>query len=265
MSFLVDPFSLLWRHRHLLIQTTRNDIRARYAGSVFGMAWLVLLPILFLTCYAGVQLYIYQIRTPNMPPFEWVVLVFCGLIPFIGFSEALALGTGSVTSNANLIKNTLFPIELIPVKAVLTSQCSQTVSTVILLIALAWLGCLGIWALLLPVIWVAQVLFTIGVIWFLASLNVYFRDLQNVVGIINLMLMMMTPFGLTPEMIPAGIRPYLGANPLYYLITCYQDCLKLGRFPHGNALWITLILACVFFLCGHWFFSKMKLVFADNV
>ncbi|MEK6644045.1 MAG: ABC transporter permease [Planctomycetota bacterium] len=265
MGFVTAPFSLLWRHRHLLMQTTRNDIRARYAGSVFGMAWLVLLPILFLTCYAGVQLYIYQVRKPDMSTTEWVAFVFCGLIPFIGFSEALALGTSSVTSNANLIKNTLFPIELIPVKAVLTSQCSQTVSTAILLIALAFLGCLGPWALLLPVIWLAQVLFTVGVIWFFASLNVYFRDLQNVVGIINLMLMMITPFGLTPEAIPAGIRPYLGANPLYYMIMCYQDCLKLGRFPQGHALWILLGLAGVFFLCGHWFFSKMKLVFADNV
>src|SRR5262245_8799959 len=66
MSFLTEPFSLLWRHRRLLIQTTRNDIRARYAGSVLGLAWLVFFPLMFLGVYAVVYLFVFKIRFGDM-------------------------------------------------------------------------------------------------------------------------------------------------------------------------------------------------------
>jgi lipopolysaccharide transport system permease protein len=265
MAFVFAPFVLLWRHRRLLWQTTCNDIRARYAGSMLGLVWLLLFPLLFLGIYAVVNLFIYQVRLGGMDTTGYLTLVFCGLIPFIGFSEALALGTSSVTGNASLIKNTLFPIELIPVKAVLTSQSTQVVGTGLLLIALAATGSLTRWALLLPALWLLQILLTLGVIWILSSLNVYFRDLQNTISLLNLMLMMVSPIAWTPDMIPARLRPLMGINPLYYLITCYQDALKIGQFPRGATLGVLVALAAVAFLGGYWFFTRMKSVFADNV
>src|SRR5438067_2170717 len=108
MHFFLDPFRLLWRHRHLLIQTTRNDIRARYAGSTLGLAWTALFPLLFLGIYAVVALVIAKMKPAGMSPQDYMALVFCGLMPFIGFTEGLVVGTSSVTTNANLIKNTLF-------------------------------------------------------------------------------------------------------------------------------------------------------------
>ena len=265
MSLIAEPFSLLWRHRHLLIQTTRNDIRARYAGSALGMAWTALFPLVFLSVYALVTLVIAKMKPAGMSPLDYMGLVFCGLIPFIGFTEALVVGTSSVTGNASLIKNTLFPIELIPVKSVLTSQCTQVVGTGILLLTLAAMQSLSWWALLLPLVWLTQIFFTIGIVWILSSLNVYFRDLQNVIALVPLILQVISPIAWSAEMIPVNMRKYMGLNPLYYLITCYQDCLKFGRMPRDHALYIMLILAAVFFLGGHWFFRRMKLVFADNV
>jgi len=265
MRFFTDPFLLLWRHRRLLFQTTRNDIRARYAGSALGLAWTALFPLMFLGIYAVVCLVIAKMKPAGMSPADYMALVFCGLIPFIGFTEALVAGTSSVTGNANLIKNTLFPIELIPVKSVLTSQCTQIVGTAILLLTLTAMRSLTSWALLLPVVWLTQVFFTVGVIWILSSLNVYFRDLQNIIALVPLMLQVISPIAWSADMIPADMRKYMALNPLYYLITCYQDCLKFGHFPRGGAMGVMFILSGVFFLTGHWFFSRMKLVFADNV
>src|SRR5208283_1407891 len=132
----------------------------------------------FLGVYAATYLCVFKVRFALFDSNQYVAVIFCGLIPFLGFAEALGLGVGSVTANANLIKNTLFPIELIPVKAVLVSQCSQVVGTGLLLIAVSLLGKLTWWALLLPLAWAGQVLFSIGLLWILSSLNVYFRDLQ---------------------------------------------------------------------------------------
>lgn len=251
----------------MLGQTTRSDIRGRFSGSVLGLFWLLLYPLLFLGAYAGIFMLVYKVKYDLFDSNEAIVVIFCGLIPFLGFAEALGLGIQSVTSNANLIKNTMFPIELIPVKSVLVSQCTQVVGTGLLLIAVAIVGLLTPWALLVPVIWTCQVLFTIGVIWILASLNVYLRDLQNIVGVLTLILMIASPIHYTTEMLasaPAAFQQLLKFNPLYYIIMAYKDCLINGRFPQ-NTFWILLPLSVATFFVGHWFFSRMKRVFADNV
>jgi len=265
MKFLAAPFSLFWRHRTLLLQTVRNDIRARFAGSALGLAWLLLYPLLFLGVYALVYVFVFKVRLALFNSNEYVVLIFCGLIPFLGFAEALGTGISSVTSNASLIKNTLFPIQLIPVKAVLTSQCTQVVGTGLLLVVLGLLGKFTLWALLFPLIWLCLILFTMGVVWILSSLNVYLRDLQNVVAVLILMLMMASPIAYTADMVPSGLRLLVGLNPLYYFIVSYQDCLMLGRPPRGWIFLVLLVISVVSFYGGHWFFSRMKRAFVDNV
>ena len=265
LGFFTAPLHLFWRHRMLLFQTTRNEIRARYAGSVLGLAWLVLYPLLFLAGYALVYLYIFKVRFGLFDSNEYLVLIFCGLIPFLGFAEGLSLGVGSVTSNASLVKNTLFPIELIPVKAVMVTQCTQAVGTGLLLITLGLLGKISAWTLLFPVIWFAQVLFTIGLVWILSSLNVFLRDLQNVIAVLVLMLMMISPIAYTADMVPEALRPYLAINPLYYMIIAYQDVLMLGKFPREGIFWVLVLVAGMCFWTGHWVFGRMKRVFADNV
>ena len=265
MTILLDPFLTLWRRRVILIQTTRSDIRVRFAGSVLGLLWLVLYPLLFLGAYALVYLMIFKVRYELFTTYEGVVLIFCGLVPFIGFSEGLSGGVSSVISNTNLVKNTLYPIELIPVKAVLTAQCTQVVGMIMLLIVLTIIGKLTFWALLLPIVWVMQVLFTIGLIWILSACATIFRDLQNIVAVAILLLMMLSPIAYTIDMAPANLRLLLALNPLYYIITCYQEILMQGQFPRHGTFWATLVMSLVTFWVGWWFIGRMKNIFADKV
>ena len=265
MSFFFEPLLLLWKHRVLLLQTTKNDIRSRYAGSLLGLMWLFLFPLLFLGTYAIMYIYIFRVRFAEFNSIEYVLIIFCGLIPFIGFSEALGLGVSSVTTSSSLIKNTLFPIEMIPVKAVLVSQSTQIVGTGLLLVVLAILGKITVWVLLLPVIWIFQILFSVGLIWILSSLNVYLRDIQNTISIVILILMMISPIAYTVDMVPSHMRPLLSLNPLFYLIISYQSTLMLGEFPQGGIFWTLAGLGLGVFFGGYWFFMRMKLVFVDNI
>ena len=152
-QIIFPPFDTLLRYRLMLYQTTINEIKTRYAGSVLGLAWLVVYPLLFLGTYAIVYLYIFQIRFPDLSSSEYVALIFCGLIPFLGFSEALSGGVPSVVSSSNLIKNTLFPIELVPIKAVFVGQATQFVGLILLLITLAIIGKLSILSPVLLLVW----------------------------------------------------------------------------------------------------------------
>ena len=113
--------------------------------------------------------------------------------------------------------------------------------------------------------WVLQIFFSIGLIWMLSSLNVFFRDLQNIISVVTLMLMLMSPIAWKAVEIPARFLPIMHVNPLYYIIISYQDCLFNGRFPQGSLLPVLCALAAVFFCVGWWFFGRMKLLFADNV
>lgn len=265
MGFFIEPLRLFWSRRTLLVQTTRNDIRAKYAGSALGLLWLVIYPLLFLGVYAVIYITIFKVRFNLFNTNEYVALIFCGLIPFLGFSEALGAGVSSVNSSTNMIKNTLFPVELIPVKTVLTTQATQVVGTLMLLIAVVFLGKVSVFILFLPVIWLLQILLTIGLIWILSSLAVLIRDLQTIIPVVILFLMMVSPIAYTADMVPAEVRPFLALNPLYYLIIAYQDVLMLGKLPEWNVLLILGVMAFAFFWIGFWFFRRLKSVFADNV
>src|SRR5467141_3590678 len=133
---LISALQLLLRYRRILYATTLVEIRSRYIGTAFGLSWAILYPFLFLGLYASVYALILQVRLEQHTPFEYVLLIFSGLIPFIGFSEVLSGSANSVVSNKHLIKNTMFPIELVPVRSVIASSLSMTVGLVGLLLAL---------------------------------------------------------------------------------------------------------------------------------
>ena len=265
MKIKGNPITLLLQNRNLLLQTTINDIKTRYAGSLLGMLWLFIYPLLLLGAYAAVYIFVFKVKFQLFNSNEYVALIFCGLIPFIGFSEALGNGVGSVISNASLMKNTLFPIELVPAKSVLVSQSTQATGMVLLIITLGFLGKWSPWLPFFLVIWILQVLFSFGLIWILSSITVFARDLQNIVSVLTLILMLISPIAYTEDMIPSELRPFLALNPIYYLIISYQDVLMLGHFPRGNIFWILLTFSLVTFFVGYWFFMKMKRVFIDNV
>ena len=262
---MIKPFSIIWAHRKMLLSTVKADIKMRYAGSMLGLLWLVLYPALMLIAYSFVYVFILNVRLEQMATPQYVMLIFAGLIPFLGFSEGLSSSTVSVTANASLIKNTLYPIDIIPVKAVLVSQCTEIVGFALLLIATGASGLLTWYTPLILLIWFFQILFGIGIGWIFASLNVVSRDLQNFVGIITMFLMMVSPIAYTPEMIPAHMRSLLKLNPLSYFIAAYQDVLINGRFPTENVLPILIVLSLAIFWLGRWFFQKMKQIFSDNV
>lgn len=265
MSAILAPVGTLVRHRRLLAQTVGLEVRKRYVGSLIGLAWLALGPLLFLAVYSGVYLFIFRASAPAMPVGDYILLIFAGLIAFLGLAEALAAGVGSVVANASLIKNTLFPIELVPVRALFASQVTQVVGTGMLVAAAAAVKGLTPWVLLLPVVWVAQVAFMAGVLWVLSSLNVYLRDLQHLVGTLVLLLMLLSPISYTLAMVPETLRALIALNPLTHYIVCYQDVLVFGRAPDPASFALAVALGLGSFVLGFQFFRRLKSVFADNV
>lgn len=255
---------LLIRHRRVLAMASLNEIRGRYAGTALGLAWTVLYPALFLAVYTAVFTLVFHVRLGGPAAADSVLLIFAGLIPFFGLSEALGLGVGSVLANRNLVKNTLFPIELIPVRATLTGSLTMLVCLGVLHIALWSRGVVHPSQALTPLIVLLQLLFTVGLIWPLAALNVFLRDLGQVVSILILLLMVASPIAYTADMVPDVLMPLMYVNPLYYLIQLYRGCLVQGEVP-GQALLIFSVLSAGVFWAGFRVFMKFKQLFAEYV
>jgi lipopolysaccharide transport system permease protein len=262
MSFLA--VQMLYKNRSVLLSTTFSDIKARYVGTVFGLSWSVIYPLLFLALYAVIYTMVFRVRIGSSSTFDYTLMIFSGLIPFLGFSEALGTGVTSVVQNKNLVKNTLFPIELIPVKTVLTSSVTMLFGLCIILPVLWFRGEAFVTQLMIPVIIVLQLLFTIGLIWILSALNVFLRDLGQVMAIIILFLMLVSPIAYTIDMIPKHLMILMYPNPLFYLIMLYRGCIMQGHIPVNLLLVFTGISFSTFAL-GYYVFCRLKRVFIDYV
>ena len=143
---------VMLRQHKILFATTKTELTKRYAGSVMGLFWLILQPLLLLSVYLFVYLVVFKMNIPGYSKLDYVLYVFTGLVPFIGFSEALQIGTLSIKQNLHLVKNVMLPIELIPIRAVMLALTIQSIM-VIIVIALSIInGSLSPYIFLLPII-----------------------------------------------------------------------------------------------------------------
>lgn len=256
---------LLWRHRRMLWATAVNDLRSRYQGSLLGATWLVLYPALLLATYASVFTWILRVRVATLNTPEYILLIFCGLVPFLGVAESLSAGVGAVVSSPGLVKNTLFPIDLVPAKTTLTSHATVVAGLSVLVILLGIYGRAG-WCLgLLPVVLALQLGLTLGAVWLVSALNVFFRDVSHVVSVLVLVLMLASPIGYTEEMIPPGLRVVARLNPLYYLIGTYREVMLFDRVPPLGLAGPLIAMAIGSLVTGYWVFSRLRPMFAEYV
>lgn len=256
---------LLLRYRRVLWQVTRNELRARYAGSLLGATWALLAPLLLLGVYAVVYLFVFRVQVPGLSPLQYVLYIFAGLAPFLTTAEAIAVGVTSVVANRAVLNSTVFPIDLVPAKAVLGAQGPMLTGFFVIVAAGLATNTLSWSIVALPGLVLLHMAGLLGTVWVLALLNVAFRDLQSLVNIALMVLLVASPIAYTPEMVPPSLAPLVALNPLAYLLTAYQRVLVLGQLPDlgGAAVLVTGTLLAFGF--GGWFFANTKRMMADHV
>jgi lipopolysaccharide transport system permease protein len=252
-------------HRSLLWRITKNELAARYAGSHLGSLWVFLAPMLLLIVYATTYVAILRIRIAGLSPEEYVVFIFSGLVPYLMTADALANGVTSVLANKAVLNNTVFPIDLAPVKSVLTSQAIMVVGLTVTIIGSAAVGTMHWTIALLPVIWFCHVVGLIGIVWFISLLNVLFRDIQNLLTPVLMIMLIVSPIAYTPAIVPASLRPLILLNPFSYFVVAYQQVITLGIVPTVPHAAVIVALTVIPFVAGSWFFAKAKRVIVDYV
>lgn len=261
---MISPIRLLWKNHALLTATAIQALRARMIGSTLGTIWFALYPLLFLGMYAVVFIFILGVRVPGLGTPDYVLVIFCGLVPFLAFSEAFGSGTGSIVANRGLLRNTLFPIELVVARDVIVGHVSMALGFLFVWIGVVYFGHLYWTHFLVPIIFLSQILMVLGIVWITSTLTVFFRDLQQATPILILFLMLVSPIGYTDSMVPERMRLLLVFNPLAWLMKLYRTCLIDGFVPMGELL-IFFAFSIVVLAAGHLVISRLKPVFSDYV
>jgi lipopolysaccharide transport system permease protein len=257
---------MLFRHRRLIWNLTLLDFRLRYAGSRLGLVWMLLAPLLMLGAYLLLFGGILRVQPDQSSTgLEYGLLIACGLLPWIGFSEGVTRGTASVLAQRNLIKSQVFPMELFPVSAVCAGLIGQLCGTLLLLVLLALRGMLGPNLAVLPFLLILQALFTVGLVWFLSCVNIIYRDTSQVVVLLMVLLMFVSPIAYTQEMAPAGLKLVVELNPISYLIEGYRKALLYNQFPNVRGLVIFGGLTLLVLLAGYRYFMHLRRVLPDYV
>ncbi|MGD0201502.1 MAG: ABC transporter permease [Bryobacteraceae bacterium] len=261
------PLTGVWRNRSLIRSMVRRDIVGRYRGSFGGLFWTVLNPLLLMATYFFVFGIVLRARFHGDPSRAGFVLYFlCGMLPWLAFSEAAGRAPFVMLEHRNFVKKLVFPLETLPVNLVAAGLVTELFALGIFLVfLLATRGAVPLAVLWLPAWVVPQVLFTAGVVWFLAALGVYVRDLGQVNGFLLTLWFFLTPICYPVESLPREALAVLSKNPFFVLVHAYRQMFLEGRAPAPGALWKFWALSLVVFFLGHACFYKLRKNFADVI
>lgn len=255
---------ILSGYRSRIVEGVIHDVRQQYIGSVFGMVWAFLFPLLQLGIYAGLYAFIFKIRPSGLTEYTYTLLVFSGLVPLMAFGQSLSASTGSLTANKSLLLNTVFPAELIPLRSALAAHVPSLFGLVITLFLGYLLGRTSWHAVVLvPVFWIMLIMFATGLGWVLSLVSIVARDIQHSLGLIIMLVTILSPFAFTPEMVPDRIKLILYLNPLSYFVLTFQQLICYGTLPDATNAVGSIVLGIGTFVLGFTVFQKTKFVFFD--
>lgn len=267
---IVAPFRLISENRELLRQLVMRNIYGRYRGTVGGLAWSVIQPLLMLAVYTFIFSVVFKSRWGTLPSggidgsYSFSVIMFCGMTVFNVFSESITAAPMLIVSNPNYVKKIIFPIEILPIAQVISSMIINLIWMAILFIGAVFLLKSLSWTmLLLPVIFIPFLFFTAGLSFFLASLGVYFRDLAHVNGIIVQILFLLTPIFYSPQMVPEKFQFFLRLNPLTWIVGETRAVFLFKQLPNWDAIIVIVIMSFATFHMGYVWLNKTKKGFAD--
>lgn len=278
----------LSKNRRLLTDLVSRDLRARYVASSMGFFWSVIFPLLNLFVYMFVFAFVLGSRwRPDMSRQETALIMLAGIVVWQAFAETLSRSTNTLVENQNLIQKVVFPSEVLPTYLVSSALINMLIGILITLGAVAWFAwvdppapievpegtftvarhrtlgfSLSIFSL--PVLVMAQAVFTLGYSYFLATLNLFARDVYHLMGVALTVWMFMTPIFYPPEfVVNAGMGWILQINPMYWLIDSYREVLLYGLWPKPRNIVVFSAVAVGVFCLGSWFFMRQKSRFPD--
>lgn len=261
-----ESMYLIFKHKNLIIELGKQDISDKYVGQVFGKAWALVHPGLIMGVYMFMFVFVFnlKIQVSNGISIDFDIYLISGLVAWLVMMELLAKSTVAVTSNANMVKQVIFQLEILPLKTVFSTFLTMGMFVAILLIdVVLYKRNVSLIIFLLPILLYMQVIMMIGIAYILSSIGVYFRDIKDIVQMLGTVGAFMLPIMYHPSQLPLFAQIIIYVNPFSYLVFCYQDIFAYGCFEHWYAWIVLFLLSHIIFIFGFYFFKKLKIMFGD--
>ena len=254
----------------LTLSLFRNSLRDRYMGSLLGLGWAVLNPVLLLGMYTFIFGFIYTARLPGShTDLGYAIWLVSGFVPYLAIAEALSGTAGSVFSSASLIKNVVFKNELLPIAATLGSVVPTIVGLSFVLLLMCINGNYPTWhaVLVIPVV-LLQLTFMAALGLFLGATTVFVRDIMQALTTLTMLIVFFTPIFYRIDNLPPLMQKLTLANPFYHMVEAYRSVLGLAldakglplppHLPGWGGMLYLAILSVVFFTLGLRYFRGLK-------
>jgi len=256
----------LWNNRGLLLLLIKREIAARYRGSMLGLFWSLLNPLLMLSVYTFIFGVVMQARwgTAGASTAEFAMILFAGLLVYMFFAECVTRAPSLILANANYVKKVVFPLEILPWVAFGAALFQMAISFIVWLAFYFFIfGTPPMTALLFPVVLIPLFMLTMGVSWFLASLGVFLRDVTQVVGVAVTALLFLTPIFYPLTALPARFLKLFYLNPLTFVVEYARAVLIYGVMPDWQFWGVLTALSALAMWLGFIWFQKTRKGFAD--
>lgn len=253
-NYIISALFNIYQYKFLISQLVSRDFKSKYKRSVLGVFWSFLNPLLTMTVQFLVFSTFFKADTQNYP-----VYLLSGVICFNFFKETTDMCLSSITGNANLINKVYIPKYIFPMSKTISCSINLGMSLIPLFIVSLLMGVNFTRAVFLIFFFLlCLILFTLGVGMLLATMMVFFRDIQFLWGVIAQIWMYATPIFYPSEIIPEKYRFIVRFNPLYHFIGNIRKCLIDGISPEPISYIYCLIFAIGMFILGSYVFKKTQ-------
>lgn len=268
MEYVFSLAKEIVQKRKLILDLAKSDFKKRFVGSYFGIAWMFIQPVATVLVYYCVFQLGFK-STPPVPDYEYVLWLIPGIVPWFFFSEALNGGTNCLQEYHYLVKKVVFRVEILPVIKLLSCLMVHGIFALIMLVVFLCYGKFPMISWLQIVYYTfACSMYSLAITYFTSAVNVFFKDMTQIVGIVLQFGMWMAPIMWTPEIFPSApswLPQLLKINPVYYIIAGYRDSMLTGDWTWqrpvlGLYFWV---VTAVIMLLGLKIFKKLRPHFSD--
>jgi len=244
-----------------------RDFQSKYVGSLFGLFWTVINPLLLLLIFTFVFTVVFRAKFGEGAGFGTNALyILAGILPWVAFQEGLGRATVVLLEHRNLVTRVQFPIAVLPAVPVLSAILGQLIGLVVLMVLAAlYAAPPGIALSWLPLLLLLQATFTLGLAWILAGLNVFYRYVIHLVPVGIMVWMYGTPIFYPAAMVPPRYQFLIALNPMAQLVEAYRRVILEGTMPAGKGLLILGASAVLSLAIGSTLYRRWSLEFADRL
>ena len=259
---MIQIVKAIYAYMYMIASLVRRELRGRYKGSVLGFLWTYINPLCQVVVYSAVFSVIFRVEID-----KFYLYLIIGMMPWTFFNTAVQGGATCVRAQADMVKKIYFPREVIPVSYVTSAFINMLFSFLIVFLAVLVSGFGFYWKgmLYLPIIMLFEYLLALGIAFAISAATVYFRDLEQIVSVVMMAWIYITPIMYTIDYVPEQYRYFMMLNPMTPIVEVYHQILYYRMVPTPNYLLLAGTTGCLVFAIGFLLFTVLERNFAEEM